>query len=65
VYVDLRGSYRFNDSVSAYIGSNNLFDETPPAMGFTHKYFQQAVNTNGTAFDTVGRQWYAGLTATF
>jgi len=65
VYVDLRGSYRFNDTVSAYIGSNNLFDETSPAMGFTHKYFQQAVNTNGTAFDTVGRQWYAGLTATF
>lgn len=65
VYVDLRGSYQFNDSVSAYIGANNLFDETPPAMGFTHKYFQQAVNTNGTAFDTVGRQWYAGITATF
>ena len=65
VYVDLRGGYRFNDSISAYIGANNLFDETPPAMGFTHKYFQQAVNTNGTAFDTVGTQWYAGITATF
>jgi iron complex outermembrane receptor protein len=64
-YVDLRGSYRINDSISAYVGANNLFDETPPAMGFTHKYFQQAVNTNGTAFDTVGRQWYAGITATF
>jgi iron complex outermembrane receptor protein len=65
LYVDLRGSYRFSDSVSAYIGANNLFDETPPEMGFTHKYFQQAVNTNGTAFDTVGTQWYAGFTATF
>lgn len=65
MYVDLRGSYRINESVNAYIGANNLFDETPPAMGFTHKYFQQAVNTNGTAFDTVGTQWYLGLSATF
>ena len=65
MYVDLRGSYQLNDSVNLYIGSNNLFDETPPAMGFTHKYFQQANNTNGTAFDTVGRQWYAGITANF
>ncbi len=65
VYVDLRGGYRLNDSINLYIGANNLFDEKPPAMGFTHKYFQQAVNTNGTAFDTVGRQWYAGLTANF
>jgi len=65
MYVDLRGSYQLNDSVNVYIGSNNLFDETPPAMGFTHKYFQQANNTNGTAFDTVGRQWYAGITANF
>jgi iron complex outermembrane receptor protein len=65
LYVDLRGGYQFSDSVSAYIGANNLFDETPPEMGFTHKYFQQAVNTNGTAFDTVGTQWYAGFTATF
>ena len=65
IYVDLRGSYNFNESVTAYIGANNLFEEDPPAMGFTHKYFQQANNTNGTAFDTVGRQWYAGVTASF
>lgn len=65
VYVDLRGSYRFNETINAYIGSNNLFDEDPPTMGFSHKYFQQGVNTNGTAFDTVGRQWYAGVNVTF
>lgn len=64
-YVDLRGSYRISDTVSAYIGANNLFDEAPPTMGFSHKYFQQGVNSNGTAFDTVGRQWYAGLRASF
>ncbi len=65
VYVDLRGSYRFNDMVNVYVGSNNLFDETPPTMGFTHKYHQQGVSTNGTAFDTVGTQWYAGVNVTF
>ena len=64
-YVDLRGSYRFNDSVNVYLGANNLFDEEPFDMGFTHKYFQQGVNTNGTAFDTVGTQIYAGVNVTF
>ena len=64
-YVDLRGSYRINETLNVYIGANNLFDETPPLMGFTHKYLQQGVNTNGTAFDTVGRQIYAGVNLTF
>ncbi len=64
-YVDLRGSYQFGDSTNVYIGVNNLLDETPPTMGFSHKYFQQGVNTNGTAFDTVGSQWYVGVSVTF
>jgi iron complex outermembrane receptor protein len=65
VYVDLRGSYRVSESINVYVGSNNLLDESPPRMGSSHKYHQNGVSTNGTAFDTVGRQWYAGVTATF
>lgn len=64
-YVDMRGSYRFNESVEAFIGFNNLFDEQPPSMGSSHKYHHNGVSTNGTAFDTVGRQWYAGISASF
>ena len=63
--VDLRAAYRFNDSINVYLGANNLFDETAPTMGFNHKYHQQGVSSNGTAFDTVGRQWYMGLNVTF
>ena len=65
VYVDLRASYQVTDSFNVFIGSNNLFDQDPEDMGFAHKYFQQGTNTNGTAFDTTGRQWYAGIRSTF
>ncbi|MGI9287442.1 MAG: TonB-dependent receptor plug domain-containing protein [Pseudomonadales bacterium] len=65
VYVDLRASFQITDSFNVYIGTNNLFDEDPEDMGFTHKYFQQGTNTNGTAFDTTGRQWYAGIKSSF
>ena len=65
VYVDLRGSYNVSESVNVYLGVNNLFDESPPNMGSSHKYHQNGVSTNGTAFDTVGSQWYAGVSATF
>lgn len=64
-YVDLRGAYQVSDSIGVYAGANNLFDEEAPTMGFNHKYHQQGVSTNGTAFDTVGRQWYVGINTTF
>ena len=61
-YVDFRAAYRFNDAINVYIGGNNVFDESAPTMGSNHKYFHFGASTNGTAFDTVGRQWYAGVT---
>ena len=61
IFADLRASYQFSDSINVYIGANNLFEEDPPDLGFTHKYFEQGTNTNGTAFDVTGRQWYAGV----
>jgi len=65
LYVDLQGSFQVTDSFKVYIGANNLFDEKPADLGFMHKYFQQGTNTNGTAFDTTGRQWYAGVKMSF
>lgn len=65
VFVDLRGSYQISDSFNVFVGANNLFDEQPEDMGFTHKYFEPGTNTNGTAFDVTGRQLYAGMKVTF
>ena len=64
-YVDLRGTYHLTDGISLHLGANNLLDKQPPSLGFTHKYFEQATNTSGTAFDVTGRQVYAGVKATF
>lgn len=65
MYVDLRGSYKINDTFQVYVGANNLFDEEPADLGFTHQYNEQGTNTNGTAFDVTGRQIYTGLKMTF
>ena len=65
VYVDLRGSYQFNDSAKVYIGAKNLFDKEPPSMGFSHKYLDAGTGSNGTAFDAIGRQIYAGVNVNF
>jgi len=64
-YLDLRGAYNFGNGLNVYLGVNNAFDTQPPSMGFSHKYYQQAINSNGTAFDTVGRQIYLGLNFAF
>ena len=64
-YHDLRASYYINDNVNVYLGANNLFDEDPPLLGANQKYQQQGTISNGTAFDLTGRQWYAGISASF
>jgi outer membrane receptor protein involved in Fe transport len=65
VYNDVRFSYSFNDNVNAYIGVTNLFDEQPAHLGSNQKYQQQGTTTNGTAFDLVGRAYYAGIKLDF
>ena len=60
-YVDLRGSWKITDKINLYVGSQNLFNESPPQLTGSHKYYQPGTETNGTAFDVTGRQWYAGF----
>lgn len=64
-YNDVRFSYTFTDNINAYLGVTNLFDEQPPHLTANHKYQQQGTLTNGTAFDLVGRSYYAGVKVNF
>lgn len=65
VYNDVRFSYSFSENINAYFGVSNLFDEQPPHLGSNQKYQQQGTTTNGTAFDLVGRAYYAGIKLNF
>lgn len=57
-YVDLRFNYKVTDSVSLYVGSNNVFNVQPdinprdPTVG---------TNTEPRAYDVIGRQFFAGV----
>ena len=59
-YLDLYGSYRFNDNLLIFVGMDNALDEDPPLSvdGFND-------NTDVRTFDTIGRYYYAGLRTTF
>jgi len=63
---DLSGSYVVNDAVTVSANIRNLFDEEPPIVGnqagSTARNFG---NTFPSAYETLGRTWTLGLTATF
>ncbi len=63
-YLDVRASYRFTDGVQLYVGATNLFDASPQLMGFTHAS-RNTAGTNGTVYDVIGRQVFAGLNVDF
>ena len=65
VYNDVRFSYNLTNQINAYFGITNLFDEQPPHLTAGHKYQQQGTLTNGTAYDLVGRAYYAGIKLNF
>ena len=64
-YNDVRFSYQFNENANTYLGVKNVFDEQPPLLTADHKYQQAGTLSNGTAYDLVGRYFYAGLTLSF
>ncbi|MCY4754792.1 TonB-dependent receptor plug domain-containing protein [Pelomonas aquatica] len=57
-YVDLRANYKATESLSFYVGSNNVFNVQPainvrdPAIG---------TNTEPGAYDVIGRQYFVGM----
>lgn len=63
-YTDLQVSYRFDERANIYVGSNNLFDRDPPRMGFSHQSMNGA-GVNGTTYQVIGREIYAGVEVSF
>jgi len=63
---DLSGSYTLNDNLSFTANIRNIFDEDPPIVGneagSTARNFG---NTFPSAYDTLGRLYTIGVTATF
>ena len=61
-YVDLRLNYKATESMSFYVGSNNVFNVQPdinvrdPAVG---------TNTEPGAYDVIGRQYFLGMKMKF
>jgi outer membrane receptor protein involved in Fe transport len=61
IYVDIGGSYKFNDKVSAYFRVDNLFDKDPepnPLSGVSP-------GINPFLYDILGRVFRVGLRANF
>lgn len=65
VYNDFRLQYHVTDDISVQLGVRNAFDKQPPLLTNQHKYLHQGANTNGSAWDILGRRWYAGFNAKF
>lgn len=65
IYHDLYARYHWGKSIEFQFGVRNIFDVQPPLMTNENKYLQPGTNSNGTAFDLLGRRWYTGMTAKF
>jgi iron complex outermembrane receptor protein len=61
-YVDLSGTFNFNDRLQIYAGIDNIFDEQPPLL--TSSWGGDA-NTDVTMYDVIGRRYFLGLRAKF
>ncbi|WP_286263177.1 TonB-dependent receptor domain-containing protein [Thalassotalea atypica] len=64
-YHDLSAKYALNENYTFAFGIRNLTDKSPYKMSVKHEYQQQGAMTNGTAWDTEGRRFFASVTAEF
>jgi outer membrane receptor protein involved in Fe transport len=63
-YLDLRGTYRWNDNVQFYLSVDNVFNTPPPLTVGTNP------STNGGStinhdYDILGRMWHTGVRLSF
>jgi outer membrane receptor protein involved in Fe transport len=59
-YLDLRGSYRWNDNVQFYMTVDNVFD-TPPPLTVGYSPSTNGGTTINHDYDILGRMWHAGV----
>jgi outer membrane receptor protein involved in Fe transport len=65
-YIDVFGSYQFNDYITFTAGVDNLFDDDPPALGNQiGDTSSNSGNTFPSNYDTLGRIYKAGVNFRF
>ncbi|MFT6645186.1 MAG: iron complex outermembrane receptor protein, partial [Patiriisocius sp.] len=60
-YHDLSAAYDVTEQVNVYFGINNVLDEDPEILAQGSNYGSPGINTNGNAYDVIGRRYYAGI----
>lgn len=63
VYNDVRVAYDFATSTRAFLGINNVLDESPCILGQLSKHGDVGINTNPSVYDIDGRAFYVGFNA--
>jgi iron complex outermembrane recepter protein len=64
-YLDLRGSYKWNDNMQFYGAIDNATDEPPPLIPLTSGSVIHATPTNTSTYDSLGRQFRLGVRFTY
>jgi iron complex outermembrane recepter protein len=64
-YMDLRGSFKWNDNVQFYGAVDNLWDTPPPNTVATNANTNGGSTTDVSTYDTLGRMYHAGVRFSF
>jgi iron complex outermembrane recepter protein len=64
-YLDLRGTYRWNENIQFYLSVDNALDTPPPEIVGYSPSNNAYSTTNPSLYDVLGRAWHGGLRFTF
>jgi iron complex outermembrane receptor protein len=64
-YMDIRGSYKWNDNVQFYASADNVWDTPPPLTVGTNASTNGGSTVNISTYDTLGRMYHAGVRFNF
>ncbi len=64
-YLDLRGTYRWNDNIQFYLSVDNVFDTPPPVTVGYSPSTNGLSTTNSSEYDVLGRMWHTGVRFNF
>jgi iron complex outermembrane receptor protein len=64
-YMDLRGTYKWNDNVQFYAAADNVWDTPPPTTVGTNASTNGASTVQSATYDTLGRMYHAGVRFNF
>jgi len=64
-YLDLRGTYRWNDNIQFYLSVDNVFDTPPPVIVGGSVSNNGLSTTSPSQYDVLGRMWHTGVRFSF